>query len=43
MLVDWGMDPDASRTPTRGVDYHYRSGGGLQYVIPSADRVLRPL
>lgn len=43
MLVDWGMDQDASRTPTRGVDYHYRSGGGVQYVIPNADRVLRPL
>lgn len=43
LLVDWGMDPRPSVTPTQGVDYHYRHGGGAQFVIPKADRVLRPL
>jgi hypothetical protein len=43
MLVDWNMNPALQRQPTVGIDYHYRHGGGLQYVIPSAALVLRPV
>jgi len=43
MLVDWGMNPKLPGKPTVGVDYHYRSGGGIQYTIPNAQTVLRPL
>jgi hypothetical protein len=43
MLVDWNINPGLSRAPTQGVDYHYRAGGGLQYVVPNAAKVMRPL
>jgi hypothetical protein len=43
MLVDWNMKLAPSAQPVRGVDYHYRSGSGVQYVIPNAASVLRPL
>lgn len=43
LLVDWNMDPDLKRPPTQGIDYHYRSGGGVQYVVANAAKVLRPL
>jgi hypothetical protein len=43
MLVDWNMEAPPGAQLVRGVDYHYRSGGGVQYVIPHAKTVLRPL
>jgi hypothetical protein len=28
------MDPRLTWKPTQGIDYHYRHGGGVQYVLP---------
>jgi hypothetical protein len=43
MLVDWNMRTDGPELLVQGVDDHYRSGSGVQYVIPNAGTVLRPL
>jgi hypothetical protein len=43
MLVDWNLRTDGADPLVQGVDYHYRSGGGVQYVIPNAGAVLRTL
>ncbi len=43
MLVDWNLRTDGADLLVQGVDYHYRSGGRVQYVIPNAGTVLRPL
>jgi hypothetical protein len=43
ILVDWGMRVPKGKKPVMDVDYHYRAGGGTQYVLPNAPRVLRTL
>ncbi|MBS0195532.1 MAG: hypothetical protein JSR77_02130 [Planctomycetes bacterium] len=43
LLVDWNMQANASVVPENGRDYFYRSGGGVQFTIPSAESVLRPV
>ncbi len=43
MLVDWGMQAPRGVTLQVGRDYHYREGGGIQYVVPDAAKILKPL
>lgn len=43
LLVDWQMPASLARKPTAGMDYHYRKGGGVQYLVPHAKDDLRPL
>jgi hypothetical protein len=43
IVVDWGMQVARGAPPRQGRDYHYRHGGGQQFLISNASSVLKPV